>query len=133
LDEQAVEAQSDQILEESSDFRPTVDPTDHSLVLSPATLSNETGIDTAPLRQHSISSESTPVTGTWTPSSNDGTTDTELGELVPSTRYASPSVHQAIAGRPSRFATPVEDQRIHDGSITCGYCGIIFDRICDRK
>jgi hypothetical protein len=134
LGEQAVKAQLDQILEESSDFQPQVDPTDHSLVSSPAKLSHETGIDTAPLRQHSISSESTPTTGIWTPPSNDGTADTEPGGLVPSTRYASPSVYQAIPERILRSVTPsIEDQLELNESIRCSYCEFACGRICDLK
>jgi hypothetical protein len=137
LDEQAIGVQLDQISEELSDFRPQVDPTDHRLVSPPVTLRSEAEISATRTRQQSIGSEITLVTSIWTPPYNTGTPDTESSESIRTTRNVNPSVHQAIAEQPSRFAIPsVDDQHLHNGSIKCsrcGYCGIIFDRVCDRK
>jgi hypothetical protein len=134
LEEQATEALQGQESEELFDFRPQVDPRDHSLVSPPATIPSEADISATPTRQQSISPESTPITGIWTPPSNNGTADTQSSDPVPTTRNVNPSVHQAIQGQPLPFVTPsIEDQRTFNEPIRCGYCAIVFDRTCDRK
>ncbi|KAL1799768.1 hypothetical protein ACET3X_000110 [Alternaria dauci] len=123
--------QLDQISQEPSDLQSEVDLTDYSLVSS-ATLSNEAGIDTAPSRHQSISSESTPITGTWSPPSNDGTADTEPSEFVPSVQHASSSVHQTDSSDAPRFVTPsFKDSHIRNEPRQCGYCDCTFNRACD--
>jgi hypothetical protein len=110
------------------------DPTDHSLVSSPATLLSEANADVAPFRQRFIDSYNTPIADVWTPASNEGTTDTEPSESVLPTLHASSSVHQANIGNALRFVTrSVEGNHTRNEPHQCGYCDYTFNRTCDLK